>query len=552
MPFNLINVNEGGAVVLGDNGLPLSFEDGRAAAAAAAELGASTGARYQPRRVVVDDSVWHQREQSRFDSNAYRHLLFRNEDWYRECEAVRFHFAHVSQDDPAKVAFTADNEKGQADVQTSMRVGRYLEQFFPDLPREYRERITREHVLNFVQQALQITQDAARIEWVYTNGPHSCMAYPRTDVHHYVRGIPCHPTAPYGDCDLALAYLLSEGDDTRVAARCIVWPERRIFTRVYGDMRLHSVLVREGWTQGSIDGARVRKIMYRNDIISPYFDSGDWMRDAGDHLIVDRRGSVYVRNTSGVATVHASETCVCCNETQRASGFENIGSGFDVVSRRVDRVRWCSSCVSTHRALLTRSSRYGGYALRTAPGSMRPDGHYWYDTDWANETASREQREAVEAERRVRQAAERAAYDEEQRVERERLHRLAQEASDRSVRRVAVTRARRDRQLAEQGVGDGVSFMCPVAALSFPWSEGVDVRTILEDGSVVSHRWSRVAAQNGAERCRINRHLYRVENIVWHNSTRMNRNTAATRGWVDPAPRVENYPEIEILLNVEA
>jgi hypothetical protein len=528
MPFNLIDVNAGGSIVNSPEGTPLVFEDGRAAAAAAASLAAETGGRYQPRRVAMDDNVWKQREQARFDSGTYRRPLFASEDWFRECTETADHYLHVSVENPANVAFTANAENGHADRQTSMRVGRYLEQFFPNLERSYRERLTREHTVEFVEQRVQFTQDADRIAWIYQNGPHSCMAY-ALNAGNFAPGLPVHPTAVYAGPDLAIAYLMSEGDDTRVAARAVCWPDRQRFGRVYGDQRLHSLLLRQGFEQnGDFEGARLRRhsYMYRGAevIVAPYFDSADYFADAGDHLVVSRSGGLAVKSTNGTAYRQNTVACACCGVQSRENMTVIVNVDFNATERRTIQQRWCHSCHETRRNEITRSSRYGSYALRSA-GTMQ-SGVFWFTADWEREAGIREEQARLHQ----------IALEARQRAE-------AEEAA-RQERRIAARNARRARQLEVQATNIEGYFHCPVLDREVRWEHGVDVRSLI-DGRVVSQRWSQEAASTRAARCRINRHLYRIEDTVWFDGVRMNRNTAITRGWSAAA-----NGEIEMLIRV--
>jgi hypothetical protein len=472
MPFQIINVNEAGSVVLGEDGQPLSFEDGRAAAAAAAELAAKDGGRYQPRRAAVDENIWKQRERARFDAGNYRKPLFATEDWFTENIETRDHFLHVSNEEPSKIAFTESPENGQADRQTRMKVGRYLERFFSGLPRDYREQLVRAHQTEFVTQALNITTDAEKIEWVYTHGPHSCMAYPRTDGHFSFHDH--HPTAVYAGPDLAVAYLMSAHDEDRVAARAVVWPERKVFSRVYGDMLLHSVLIRQGWTEGSLDGARLQKIeLPRGNILMAYLDCEAYASDEGDFLRINRNlGELACRNTSGYASRLNVRLCPCCNERRRDDGysFRLAAMRFDIVGNRArpSRDYVCQAC-STDRNRVIRVERHDTLALRSL--TVVRDGHRYFVGEY----------EAIQAARAATQA---------------RVQVAPQPA--------ATTAPRRPARVNPE------TFVCACTGQVTEWRRGCNVYSINhETGRHTFERWSIEAANAHTTRCDQTHRRYR-------------------------------------------
>jgi hypothetical protein len=311
MPFNLVCVNDGMSIVLNEQGEPLIFDAGAEAAARAAALELETGKKYQPRRAAANDEVWKQRERARFDSGHYRHVLFANEDWYRANPEVANHFLHVSNREPEMVAFTENSEMGHADRQTRMRIGRYLERFFPAINERTREYLIRAHMTEFATAEIHITQNADEIEWAYCNGPHSCMAYAPS---HFLGSI--HPTRVYAGPDLALAFM--KNDAGRVSSRAIVWPERKIIGRVYGDMVLQSKLMARGWTTGSMNGARIQKIVRpgrEQRIVAPYIDGGAvGLYDRGDFMEITGSDDYdwYAQNTDGTANDYRRCECGAC------------------------------------------------------------------------------------------------------------------------------------------------------------------------------------------------------------------------------------------------
>jgi hypothetical protein len=145
---------------------------------------------------VFKDPEWRLREQRRFDLNEYEAL-----PW--DLPVIEDHYAHVSVEDGAKVAFTPSHEKGMVDVQVRMKPGRYLTKFYPHLSadkvREYAIALDKAIGVRFAVTADDIVR-------VYLNGPNSCMSHA---TNTYASN-PVHPCAVYGDSDLQLAYLAAK------------------------------------------------------------------------------------------------------------------------------------------------------------------------------------------------------------------------------------------------------------------------------------------------------------------------------------------------------
>lgn len=81
-------------------------------------------------------SGWRLREKKRFKDKKYEPL-----PWAGMLNEIDSHFAHRSQTDPRKVAYTPDEEFGVNDKQLSCSAHHYLKKFYPDLRDEVREKL---------------------------------------------------------------------------------------------------------------------------------------------------------------------------------------------------------------------------------------------------------------------------------------------------------------------------------------------------------------------------------------------------------------------------
>lgn len=372
--FNVICLETASLVI--EDGRVVSFETGALAAAYAADLTAKSGKKHQPRRALgsVD---WRKREQERFDNGTYQALPTHWTDsyWWREvtqslqmlagemrmspdqwkayseriwdagfrakfdgneerAKRLADAFPHVSNGKQGKVAYTVDAEHGEADRQTVVTPGVFLQRFFGDVLST--EQIT-EHATWFADAfgepaELHTTQDADEIEHVYTNGPSSCMSRDASDYNGH-----CHPVRVYAGPDLAVAYIKNGRDE--ISARCVVWPEKKRYSRIYGDeYRMGVALQRAGYALGSLRGARIQLIedMNGNGLIMPYVDNYSRCEIDGAFVRIGS-GGIECQSTNGVS--EQGELCARCGTTMDDETSSYIDSRDE---------RWCDCCTSDH------------------------------------------------------------------------------------------------------------------------------------------------------------------------------------------------------------
>jgi hypothetical protein len=271
------------------------------------------------------DIDWQTREKLRFAAQTYAHTPWHEEPWYQARHEE--HFCHISAKQAGKIAFTENAAKGQLDRQLIMSPGRYLHRYFSDqLHNEAIERWCARLSVQLQEDALKITQDADEIEDVYIGGPSSCMAY---RAEHFSG--PCHPVRTYAGPDTALAYIGARDD---AKARCVIWPDRNIYTTVYGDVsRLTLLLEEAGYVSGSLNGARIQRIEHGGCYVAPYIDDSDNLDDDGAYLIIGH-GRISSSATTGLANI--PWYCPNCDsETDPHEMVHSIDG---------DEEEWCSDC----------------------------------------------------------------------------------------------------------------------------------------------------------------------------------------------------------------
>ena len=97
---------------------------------------------------------WKSREISRFRDGKYSRPVWdnKNEDWdsfvdvrVAFTEQTKHHYAHVSLNNQAMLAYTENETKGKADRQTPIKVGRYLNRFTEGLSEDRIREVVEAH-----------------------------------------------------------------------------------------------------------------------------------------------------------------------------------------------------------------------------------------------------------------------------------------------------------------------------------------------------------------------------------------------------------------------
>lgn len=264
--------------------------------------------KFNHRIKVINWYGWKSRESDRFYGE-YIQPIWENESFcnsfpknggytYHFNMNHHYRFTHVCLKNPRLVSYTQSDDKGSRDIQTPLKVGRYLTKFYPHLTKKEIAYWVAKHIEKFCsyKDSLLLATTPDKIIEVYKNGPQSCM-----------KGMDC--VKVYGAGDLAIAYI--EKDD-RITARCVVWPDKKIYNRIFGDAdTLSPTLALNGYTKGDIEGARLLKIAEGSQFIMPYIDNQDEITIGKDFLYI---GSISDKNHDG--------ECKCSN-TDGFSGLEN-------------------------------------------------------------------------------------------------------------------------------------------------------------------------------------------------------------------------------------
>lgn len=293
--YQILRMDKLGTPPVEDGGGPMTFNDPAEAAAMSKKLSDLMGEKLCVKPIV--NELWRRREEKRFLSGEYRPLPWVGDAWWNSPHAHpiwKDHYPHASLEKPGWVAYTKSVEDGTKDKQSLLRPGAYLKRYFERAINGYgmnERRLVELFMTMYGPIDIKFATTEDEMERVY-DLLHTCL---------YGRAWPndIHPVRTYAFGDLQIAYIgdLAAG---KVSARALVWPERKLHSRVYGDVaRLQNGLERLGYTWGAPIGAKIKRIQLRQVKVKvgqvpqgcflvPYIDKRN--QQGGGHLSVIDKG----------------------------------------------------------------------------------------------------------------------------------------------------------------------------------------------------------------------------------------------------------------------
>lgn len=379
-------------------GKPIIYDDPQDAAKWAKVYAKQIGEKLCVKPII--DEAWRQREMTRFANNEYRYLpwVIRREAWWNSDTAYAIHkdhYAHASLEKPGFIAYTKSPEDGAKDKQSLLRPGAYLSRYFEKVLHDFgiSEKILVDDFMTMYGPIeVKFAETAEDIVKVYTRGPQTCL---RKD-KFWPKAI--HPASVYAAGDLQVAYI--GNIDGKVSARTVVWPDKKLHSRVYGDIaRLTQGLQRLDYKWGAPIGAKLKRIqlgpttMDQGDIpnacfLVPYLDKKNQqggghlsVKDMGDHLVICPEGEPGSHHAGGPDGYSGNYTpldgeypkfqCERCEEEERIKEMRTVR-----VSDPDDgdeRQNWCRNCAEEH----TWCCGYSGDLFVEEVDSVEVDGDMW-------------------------------------------------------------------------------------------------------------------------------------------------------------------------------
>lgn len=268
------------------------------------------------------DNAWQYNILDRVKTEELRPVVWNAEGWWLESTKRWDQMPYVSLKDKNKIVYTPSVDYGKADRQVMIKVGKYLNQNFGDKVGGDTIRYwANRHSELYGNHTLRFAVTADDIEWVYENGPESCMVMDREA--RYINS-DVHPVRVYESPDIAVAYLLKPGNPNRVMSRTVINTVDKQWTAIYGDKHImESILESQDYDQGSLDGCRLQIVNDSNGKeLCPYLDGdatdADYYDDSNGTLwlMVTYEGEFTAQTTNGYLE-HSEErfTCECCDNT---------------------------------------------------------------------------------------------------------------------------------------------------------------------------------------------------------------------------------------------
>ncbi|MEH2517399.1 hypothetical protein V1279_002972 [Bradyrhizobium sp. AZCC 1610] len=323
------------------------YDKGSDAAKHAKVLTEKLGRKVQPRR-IAQAADWRARQAQRLADGTLKPLPAK---W--DVKPIKDHFAHLHADDVTNIAFTENDELGVIDRVTILTAGRYLSRFYPDLDNDKRNKL-----IAAIDPSGEVyyATTPEEITRIYKEGPSSCMDGSKNF------NLPVWPTAPYGAGDLAVAYQVNARG--RIQSRCVCWPAKKQFGRVFGDFqRMRASMESEGFTyirtdnsvdgnssSECFDGARLLKIptgRVEHEYVMPYFDDIKFALDMGDHFVTalekpeGKLGASYITTGSTAGKSDMYRWCPKLKNFHPASHFRHVHGVNE---------EWCQEAINIHGA----------------------------------------------------------------------------------------------------------------------------------------------------------------------------------------------------------
>jgi hypothetical protein len=162
--------------------------------------------------------------------------------------------AHISTTEPDLLAYFPTQKHWDSRVPQKIKAGRYLKKYFPDMSDDW------------IRQKANLLTGNKRTLKVLTHWYDMFTAYRTLDTDGVVSSCmtkdcwrPVHPLMVYHESDVVLA-VMYEGDVPK--ARALVNKNTKEFNIIYGQWeRMLPMLEADGYSHGSLDGARINKLM---------------------------------------------------------------------------------------------------------------------------------------------------------------------------------------------------------------------------------------------------------------------------------------------------
>lgn len=264
-------------------------------------------------------------------------------------------FVHLSQSDEKKLAFTENAQKGEKDKQKVMAPMAYISRHIPHSWAEPIQDLFIE-AMGGLDIKLLFAETREEFVEIYTEcdtsrDVGSCMSHA---AHNY-QSDPIHPVEVYAAGDLQLCYVRENGDDGKIWGRCLVWPERKTWGRIYSTNAslMRKALKAAGYESGERDdslvGAKLNVIWHNESygrLVMPYIDNSfcAYYDHESEQLTIAAQydGNIDATSTSGIADIGSANNTQC----DRCGDYYNIEESGGYIEN--GDLNYCQYCYENH------------------------------------------------------------------------------------------------------------------------------------------------------------------------------------------------------------
>lgn len=287
---------------------------------------------------VLRDQYWS------MESGTWKKVPWSSQGWVDENPLRWAHRVHVSEKDPMLVAYNQSVDKINRNIQTQMKPGKYLRQFYPKMTDEEVRAWSHKFEAQNKPHEFELISNTDPKGWVEAYS-HEVQAS-SSSCTSCMTGQDCVRVYAHPGNDLAL--LVIRQDDGVVIARAIVNTKKKAYVRAYTNKeRLSSstfegMLDAAGWGEdrACLRGQALQRIEHDNNFVCPYID-GDYqyVTDNDDHLYISSDG-VGASNTNGYSNnLEDCRSCDVCGDSMSDDESTYIAcEGNDV----------CQECLDEH------------------------------------------------------------------------------------------------------------------------------------------------------------------------------------------------------------
>ncbi len=258
-----------------------------------------------PFEPAMHATAWKTREYRRFPSREYKSLpsaILGKLSFEYE------HFVHIPKGknatDLSLIAYTENAEKGQRDIQNTVKLGRYLKRYHPTMSDEAIQECVRIYRAARMPETFrfQLATDTETVNEIFETEMYARDSSGTSCMYGKFSSWDTRPYHVYANSpDVALAYI--RDSDNLIVARSVVSTLNSKYVRIYSvprrfDSALSNVeretlcttfaviLKDRGFSEGDLMGSRLTKVYRDSNILAPYLDGEQYVKSGKTHWTV--------------------------------------------------------------------------------------------------------------------------------------------------------------------------------------------------------------------------------------------------------------------------